>query len=105
MWTTNPYVLSSAVEQYQNDLMENARRWHLARGARRERRSARGHGAGSASRHGAGEPAGLSPTATGRSDRGAFLRARTAPRSSTSEVSVDVGTLATCGRRVAEPVR
>jgi hypothetical protein len=104
MWT-NPYVLSKAVEQYQQDLIDNARRWHLVRGARRERRADRGHGTGGATRHAAEGPAGASPAGAGRPDRGAAYGARTAPRSSTPVASVGVGTLAVCGRREAEPVR
>lgn len=44
MWT-NPYALGLAVEQYQQELVDNARRWQVARGARRGRRTDRGHGA------------------------------------------------------------
>lgn len=105
MWTTNPYVLSRVVEQYQNDLMDNARRWNLARGARRERHAHRGHGNGGGSRHTAEHPAGAIPAGTGRPDRDAAFGARAASRSGASVASVGVGTLAVCGQRAAAPVR
>jgi len=105
MWTTNPYVLSRVVEQYQQDLMDNARRWHLARGARRERHAGRGHGNGGATRHAADHPVGAIPTGIGRPDRDAAFGARAASRSGAPVASVGVGTLAVCGRRAAEPVR
>lgn len=95
MWT-NPYLLAQVVEQYQQDLMDNARRWHLARGGRRERRADRGHRGGHATRNSAG---------SGRSDRGAVFGARTALRSGVSATPAGVGTLAVCGRPAAESVR